>query len=237
MVARITGDVNWSEGTEALVQAVVSSPAVFPYSTTITGLGLALLAVQRGDVAGAQERYTALKEVPRMVLLCISTDRVLGLLCVTMGQLDEAAGHFEDALEFTRRAGYRPELAWTCYDYADALFQRDGPGDRAKASSLLEESVAIAQEVGMRPLAERVAGLQDRADLGPTRITGYPGGLTPREVEVLEHLAQGKTNREIARELVLSERTVQRHISNIYAKIQVRNRAEATTFALRHLPS
>ena len=54
---------------------------------------------------------------------------------------------------------------------------------------------------------------------------------------MLTHLAQERTNREIARILVLSERTVQRHISNIYAKINVRNRAEATTFALNRLPS
>ena len=65
----------------------------------------------------------------------------------------------------------------------------------------------------------------------------YPGGLTEREVEVLRLVAQGKTNLEIADELVLSQRTVQRHIANIYAKIDVRNRAEATTFALTELNS
>ena len=71
--------------------------------------------------------------------------------------------------------------------------------------------------------------------MGPETRPVYPGGLTQREVEVLTHLAQGQTNREIATNLVLSERTVQRHISNIYTKINARNRAEATTFALNHL--
>ena len=51
-------------------------------------------------------------------------------------------------------AGYRPELAWTCCDYADALFQRNGP--KAKATSLLDEALAISSELGMRPLMERV---------------------------------------------------------------------------------
>ena len=233
MVARITGDVNRSEGTEALAQAVVSSPVVFPYRTTVSSLGLALLAVQRGDVAAATREYTALAPVKSMVLLYISTDRVLGLLRVTMGQLDQAAGHFEDALEFTRRAGYRPELAWTCCDYADALFQRDGPGDRAKASSLLEESLAIAQEVGMRPLAERVADIQLRLQPRSEATPTYPDGLTQREVEVLRLIAQGKSNSQISQELVVAEGTTRRHVANIYQKIGVANRAEATRYALR----
>jgi pimeloyl-ACP methyl ester carboxylesterase/DNA-binding CsgD family transcriptional regulator len=57
--------------------------------------------------------------------------------------------------------------------------------------------------------------------------------LSRRQVEVLHLLAQGKTNREIADALVLSERTVQRHIANLYARIRVRNRAEATAFELK----
>jgi DNA-binding NarL/FixJ family response regulator len=56
-------------------------------------------------------------------------------------------------------------------------------------------------------------------------------------VEVLRLIAQGKTNHEIAQELVLSERTVQRHIADIYLKIGARNRADATAFALSNLNS
>jgi DNA-binding NarL/FixJ family response regulator len=60
------------------------------------------------------------------------------------------------------------------------------------------------------------------------------GGLTAREVEVLRLLAAGKTNRDIAVELVISEHTVARHIQNIYAKIGVSSRAAATAFAFEH---
>ena len=59
-------------------------------------------------------------------------------------------------MAFYRNTGYRPELAWTCCDYADALTQRNGVGDRAKAMFLLDESLAISSELGMRPLMERV---------------------------------------------------------------------------------
>ncbi len=59
--------------------------------------------------------------------------------------------------------------------------------------------------------------------------------MTERQWEVLRLLSQGNTNREIARALVLSERTVQRHIADIYDKIGARNRSEATAFAMSQL--
>ena len=78
-------------------------------------------------------------------------DRLLGLLAQTMDNPDLAVEHFEDALAFCRKASLRPELAWTCCDYADTLRERDAEGDRAKAISLLDESLAISSELGMRP--------------------------------------------------------------------------------------
>jgi len=81
-----------------------------------------------------------------------SADRLLGLLSQTMGSLEQATAHFEDALAFCRKAGYRPELAWTCCDYADTLLQRNDSGDREKAMSLLDESLTISSELGMSPL-------------------------------------------------------------------------------------
>ena len=69
--------------------------------------------------------------------------------------------HFEDSMAFCRKAGYRPELAWTCCEYADTLLQRNEPGDREKAMSLLDKSLAISSELGMRPLMERVLSRRD----------------------------------------------------------------------------
>ncbi len=78
-----------------------------------------------------------------------------------MGNLDRAVIHFEDGLAFCRKADFRPELAWTCCDYADALLQRNNSGDREKAMSLLDESLAISSELGMRPLMDRVLSRRD----------------------------------------------------------------------------
>ena len=71
-------------------------------------------------------------------------------------KLDDATAHFEDALAFCRKSGYRPELAWSLCDYADMLRERNGPGDRDKAMAMLDESLAISRELGTRPLVERV---------------------------------------------------------------------------------
>jgi DNA-binding NarL/FixJ family response regulator len=59
-------------------------------------------------------------------------------------------------------------------------------------------------------------------------------GLTQREAQVLRLVADGRTNHMIATELLLSERTVQRHVSNIFAKLGVHSRTQAATFALEH---
>ena len=100
----------------------------------------------------------------------------------------------------------------------------------------LEEAFAYALEEPATPQQEEEAQLPAAriASVGAdkTRPETSPEGLTARETEVLGLLASGKTNKEIAQELVLSVSTVQRHVANIYAKIGARGRAEATAYAL-----
>ena len=166
----------------------------------------------------------------------------MGLLAQITDKLHKALAHFEDALAFCRQGGCRPELAWTCHDYAEALIQRAGKYDSYKAISLLDEAYAISQKLGMIPLAERVIPLRERAQSTGRRdkeppAPDYPGGLTQREVEVLCLVASGMSSAEIAAELVLSRRTVERHISNIYHKTNTRNRSETTAFTHGMVPS
>ena len=116
---------------------------------------------------------------------------------------------------FCRQANYRPELAWACHDYAGTLLQRGTGNDGAKAISMLDASLAISRELGMRPLVERAVALRDRAASSPERTPLYPDGLTQREVEVIRLVAAGRTDREIAEELVISVRTVNTHMGNI----------------------
>ncbi len=81
-----------------------------------------------------------------------------------------------------------------------------------------------------------VASLADElsSDNAAVPRSVYPDGLTAREAEVLRLIAAGKSTREIAVELVISEGTVERHVTNLYGKIGARNRAEATRYAHAH---
>ncbi len=232
VVARIAGNDEWLTAAETRANAVLLA-SVGRFSTTMARVGLALIAVERGDVSAAEEQYAVLAQVPGIMVFYIGTDQVLGLLSVTLGRLDQAVAHFEDSLEFCRKAGYRPNLAWTCYDYAGALTQRNGPGDRERVITLLDESLAISTELGMRPLMERVADRQQDLASQPVVPATYPAGLTQREVEVLRLIALGKNNRDIAEDLVISLRTVAHHVTSILTKTSSANRTEAAAYATR----
>ena len=137
-----------------------------PFFKLLAIAGLAIIAIQRGDGEKLEAHRAVLAAHSGIMLVggVISVDRLLGLLSQTMANLDQAAQHFEDALAFCSKAGYKPELAWTCCDYADTLLQRHAStssaqaddDDKEKAMSLLDESRAISSELGMRPLMERV---------------------------------------------------------------------------------
>lgn len=220
---------------EAAAGANLSDQSVTPLFALHAHAALALMAVQRGDRSAASEHYSyLLGQRGTMLWAVTSVDRLLGLLSRSMGNSDRAIQHFDDALKFCRKTGLRPETAWVCHDYADMLLACDGEGDCAQAIVLLDESLAISSELGMRPLMESGAASLERAETQKVWKPSYPNGLTRREVEVLRIVASGKTSAEIATDLVLSRRTVERHISNIYSKTDSRSRAEATAFAFTH---
>lgn len=98
-------------------------------------------------------------------------------------------------------------------------------GDEASAGLEFEAAGGMLEELGARPDLERLARLA-----GSSR----PGGLSPRESEVLGLVAAGKTNRAIAAALFISEKTVARHVSNIFTKLGLSSRSEATAYAYKH---
>ncbi|MFQ6027721.1 MAG: LuxR C-terminal-related transcriptional regulator, partial [Dehalococcoidia bacterium] len=233
VVARITGTMDRLHIAEGAAATVLSAVSATPLVSRFARLGLALMAVLRGDIEAAREQYLNLGLAAGSYLR-ISGDRVLGLLAQTMGELDQAVTHFENALTFCRKAGYRPEVAWTCHDYAQTLLQRKSAGDREKSVTLLDEALAISQELGMRPLMEQVEVLLERAESQPAKAPAYPDGLTQREAEVLRLVAAGKSNPEIAEELFISVNTVARHLTNIFTKTGAANRAEAAVYAAQN---
>jgi DNA-binding CsgD family transcriptional regulator len=100
-------------------------------------------------------------------------------------------------------------------------------GDEEDSELELRAALAAFERLGAGPdIAATAALLVGREDL--------PRGLTPREAEVLRLVAAGRTNRDIAVELVISEHTVSRHLQNMFAKLGVSSRSAATAFAFEH---
>jgi DNA-binding NarL/FixJ family response regulator len=98
-------------------------------------------------------------------------------------------------------------------------------GDEDSAASELGIARRAFAELGAAPAAQEVDRLLRRE---------RPGGLTEREVEVLRLVAEGRSNTDIARALVLSQKTVERHLSNIFTKLDVQSRTAAAAYAHEH---
>jgi DNA-binding CsgD family transcriptional regulator len=148
------------------------------------------------------------------------------------GCIQDAEAHFARAIGTFRRC----VLPWA---EAEALvlrgqvLARAGRAHRHAASESFASALAIYADRGAgEPWLARVRTLQHAALGG--KPAGYPDGLTEREVEVLRLIASGLSSKEIGEALVLSVRTVERHIANVYTKTGTHGRAQSTAYALSH---
>ncbi len=146
------------------------------------------------------------------------------------GRPAAAVHHYEHALALFEELDTMRDVALALCSLGRALGET---GARAAAVDALRRSERLAVELG-----DSQRGAEARAALVALgevpRRGALPGKLTRREVDVLALLAAGSSNREIAEQLVLSVATVERHVANVYAKLQVRSRVEAARYALRH---
>ena len=159
-VARITGKKTHLKTAEELLKGALSSHHATRLVATAAGAGLGAISVQTGDTNDQKTRYEALNGVGDMLLCQVGTSELLGSLARSIGELERSAEHFEAAVSLYKRAGYRPELARACAEYADLLLQRADEGDAEKAAWLLDEALSIAGELGMKPLMERALNSQ-----------------------------------------------------------------------------
>jgi DNA-binding NarL/FixJ family response regulator len=154
-----------------------------------------------------------------------------GAVEMAHGDIDAARRCFEDAIDDFEAMGADFDAARVRLSLAGALRQQ------GRDASALEQAM-IAQTTFKRLGAQLYADAASAvlADLSrglgaPPQASQLPYGLTPREAEVLWLIAAGKTNQEIAEELVLSIRTVERHISTVYEKLQLTGRAARASAA------
>lgn len=178
----------------------------------------------------AQQALTCAGE-PRQPLALLTAQRQLA-------QIALAAGQVQDALEFARVAvaiatdcGAPYELAAAQVVQAEALLAAGAAHD---ARPLLTAAHDTAERLEAQPLLERIDQLLTPLSEQPAPREIIPGGLSPRELEVLRLVARGLTDAEIANTLSISPRTVGGHLHSIYNKLDVGSRTAATRFAFDH---
>ena len=179
-----------------------------------------------GEVHRAQECAEELRAIAKSFACAAVTAESEDAL----GQVRMARGDASGALPHARAARRGWETLLCPYRAAQsqaavgrALAQL---GDAESATRELTGALAVLTRLGAGPAVEEVRPL-----LVPA---GLPGGLTAREVEVLRLLASGRGNAQIASDLFLSQKTVARHLSNIYTKLDVTTRSAATAYAFEH---
>jgi DNA-binding CsgD family transcriptional regulator len=149
------------------------------------------------------------------------------MLAATLGEWERAERHFEGAMELNRRMAARTWLAHTAYEYARMLIA-SGQAEDERLGALLGEATVLAEQIGMPALLGRIRAL------GPAAPPALPAGLSSREAQILGLVARGLSNREIGRELFISEHTAANHIRSILRKTGCANRTEAASYAHRH---
>jgi len=147
-----------------------------------------------------------------------STTRCRGLVAAARGDVAEAAALFEDAVE-------RHEQAADSFGRARALLALGVVRRRERQKRAAREAIAAALE-GFERLGAATWAEKARAELGRIGGRRREQGLTAAERRVAALVAEGRTNREVAAALFLGERTVETHLSHVYAKLGVRSRAE-----------
>lgn len=187
-------------------------------------------AVTLALAADHPDAARAAAEELREIADLVGTDPLLGLAAAADAALadpSESAGLWLDAVRRFNRAGLRFDEAQTRLRLARVLI---ASGGNDEAGAHLAAAAGIFTDLGAASNLSVVERLQSRT--APEGARSNP--LTPREVEVLRLVAQGCSNMAIAEELVVSEHTVHRHVSNILTKLDQPSRAGATAYAIGH---
>lgn len=204
--------------------------------------GLELL-VRAQMALGEPRQASAAADALRSIADATATEPLFAAASFAEGLIAAASDHetarhrFEDAVDLFERSGAPFEAAQARLELSRALHAL---GRSAAAEREARATLGSLQHLGAAGEAERAAALLCELGAparGPATVAPDPAGLTGRELEVLRLIAAGKSNQEIAAELFLSVRTVERHISTIYEKLGVGGkvaRATATAYALRH---
>jgi DNA-binding CsgD family transcriptional regulator len=182
------------------------------------------IAVAAGKLPAAGAAADELEEIAD----AYATPWLRAVADLARGRLDLIVGNPEAASGALRRALHHWQTLDIPYEVASTRVLLGSAsrsvGDEEGAAASFDAAAAIFERLGADADAARARGLRERK-------TELPDGLTAREAEVLCLVSSGRTNKEVAAELFVSEKTVARHLSNIFCKIGVSTRAGATAYA------
>jgi DNA-binding NarL/FixJ family response regulator len=151
----------------------------------------------------------------------------LGRAAAALGRLDPAVDDLRTAVSICTANGARGCAVQARGELAAALTSRRAPGDREEALAALDGAAGEAEQLGMVPFTERIEHLRTQ------RPAAAGGGspLSPRELEVARLVGQGLTNKQIGRQLFISERTAENHVQHILTKLGLGNRSQIAAWA------
>jgi DNA-binding CsgD family transcriptional regulator len=226
---------------QALYEGLRPLAAVPNFATMAQGVPLNMvhLVEEFDDVSTAEVLLSLMRKMTPtsaagLGIFCSgSSARELGRLALVCGDYEEAIAQLQGAVEVNIRIGARPYVAHARHELAEGLLGRGDPADLPTVLTLTRQSADEAARLGMPGAVAAATHLHDRASL----LTRETDPLTPREREICDLLVEGLNNRGIAADLVLSERTVESHVRNILAKLNLSNRHEIATWALRRIPA
>jgi DNA-binding CsgD family transcriptional regulator len=203
-------------------------PAIAVHKLLVAQHAVASEDLDQGYATAAEALELASE--PRQPLQIMNAHRILGEIAAQRDQHDQSTEHLTKALEIATRAEAPYEQARIKLAMARSETLQ---GNGAEAQRLADEATMIAERLGAAPLLDRIREL-DQLSVAPSKPAPLPGGLTPREADVLRLVSRGMTDAEVAAELSISPRTVGRHLSSIYDKLEVNSRTAATAFAYEH---
>lgn len=165
---------------------------------------------------------------PRQPLPLLVAERLLGRLSIATGQHDLARKHLNHALKLSQQIAAPFEEAVNHLCLAELAI---ATGDSTAAQRELATVRRICEPLGARPVLELADQFESRLDHAGAASAADTVGLSPRELEVLQLVARGLTDAEVAEQLFISPRTVGRHLQSIYGKLGVNSRTAATAIA------
>jgi DNA-binding CsgD family transcriptional regulator len=222
VVGPILNDLDGSINEESLIVALINL------------LQVAIVVEHKAAAQALAAHLTCVSHLAGEAAFRTCIGRHLGDASVLVGDRAAARAYYLEALQAAGKIRFRPELALTHLRLAELLLEGTDDAERSEAVEHLDLAIPELREMKMQPALDRGLSLLERVDPHtPTALSEAATRhvLTGREREVARLVAAGRSNREIADALVITEGTVEVHVKHILSKLGLKSRAQVAAWA------